>query len=103
MLRRPPRSTRTDTLFPYHDALPICIADVALAGMAAQRVDARIERRVGALGGFGRERASDQGGAEDGLGAEQAGERVGSRKLRAVEQREPFLRRSEEHTSELQH
>src|SRR3546814_20685294 len=60
--------------------------------MAAQRVDARIERRVGALGGFGRERASDQGGAEDGLGAEQAGERVGSRKLRAVEQREPFLR-----------
>src|SRR3546814_12041708 len=23
MLRRPPRSTRTDTLFPYHDALPI--------------------------------------------------------------------------------
>src|SRR3546814_8990927 len=24
MIRRPPRSTRTDTLFPYHDALPIC-------------------------------------------------------------------------------
>src|SRR3546814_7103628 len=23
MVRRPPRSTRTDTLFPYHDALPI--------------------------------------------------------------------------------
>src|SRR3546814_20791640 len=23
MLRRPPRSTRTDTLFPYNDALPI--------------------------------------------------------------------------------
>src|SRR3546814_3330488 len=25
MLRRPPRSTRTDTLFPRHDALPICL------------------------------------------------------------------------------
>src|SRR3546814_16737506 len=24
MIRRPPRSTRTDTLFPYNDALPIC-------------------------------------------------------------------------------
>src|SRR3546814_3947316 len=24
MIRRPPRSTRTDTLFPLHDALPIC-------------------------------------------------------------------------------
>src|SRR3546814_4551551 len=44
------------------------------------------------LGGVGRGRASVQGGAEDGLGAEQAGEGVGSRKVRAVEQREPFLR-----------
>src|SRR3546814_13464233 len=24
MIRLPPRSTRTDTLFPYNDALPIC-------------------------------------------------------------------------------
>src|SRR3546814_14142027 len=24
MIRRPPRSTRTDTLLPYNDALPIC-------------------------------------------------------------------------------
>src|SRR3546814_2347845 len=24
MIRRPPRSTRTDTLFPYTNALPIC-------------------------------------------------------------------------------
>src|SRR3546814_18675819 len=26
MIRRPPRSTRTDTLFSLHDALPICFA-----------------------------------------------------------------------------
>src|SRR3546814_19765296 len=29
MIRRPPRSTRTDTLFPYNDALPICGLDMA--------------------------------------------------------------------------
>src|SRR3546814_18445582 len=32
MIRRPPRSTRTDTLFPYNDALPISQADGLLAG-----------------------------------------------------------------------
>ena len=36
------------------------IADLALPRMTAQRVDARVERRVGAFGGFGRERAGDQ-------------------------------------------
>src|SRR3546814_17897216 len=28
MIRRPPRSTRTDTLFPYTNALPISVASV---------------------------------------------------------------------------
>src|SRR3546814_6515314 len=28
MIRRPPRSTRTDTLFPLHDALPITLANL---------------------------------------------------------------------------
>ena len=60
--------------------------------MAAQRVDARIERRVGALGGVGRERAGDQRRLEHALDREQAGERLRGRELRAVEQREPFLR-----------
>ena len=36
------------------------VGAVDLAAMAAQRVDARIERRVGALGGLGRQRAGDQ-------------------------------------------
>src|SRR3546814_15553720 len=29
MIRRPPRSTRTDTLFPYTNALPICLIEKA--------------------------------------------------------------------------
>src|SRR3546814_11341901 len=29
MIRRPPRSTRTDTLFPYTTALPICLQEQA--------------------------------------------------------------------------
>src|SRR3546814_4789502 len=32
MIRRPPRSTRTDTLFPYTDALPV-FDDVAVIGV----------------------------------------------------------------------
>ena len=57
----------------------------------AQRVDARIERRVGALGRIGRQRAGDQRGLEQRLGLEQRGERIGGRELRAVEQRQAFL------------
>src|SRR3546814_5365141 len=32
MIRRPPRSTRTDTLFPYTNALPICLAQPRIVG-----------------------------------------------------------------------
>src|SRR3546814_16628097 len=35
MRRRPPRSTRTDTLFPLHDALPIWLASEDAAGRTA--------------------------------------------------------------------
>src|SRR3546814_14535956 len=51
---RPPSSTRTDTLFPYHDALPILITqaapsefqlqqmtDILRARLAARKIDAR--------------------------------------------------------------
>ena len=55
-----------------------------------------IERRVGAVRRIGRERAGDQRGLEHALDREQAGERVGGRELRAVEQREPFLRAERE-------
>ena len=49
-----------------------------LPGMTAQRMDPRIERRVGALGGFGRQGAGQQGGGEQPLGLEQAGQRIGA-------------------------
>src|SRR3546814_2124208 len=96
MIRRPPTSTRTATLFPY----------------------TTLFRSVRPLGRLGRQRAGDQRGGEQRFGREQTGERVGGRKLRAVEQRQPFLGgeverreagageriggRSEEDTSELQ-
>ena len=67
-----------------------------LAAMAAQRMDARIERRVGALGGIGRERAGDQRRLEHALDREQRRQRLGGGELRAVEQREPFLRAEHE-------
>src|SRR3546814_17020281 len=76
MIRRPPRSTRTDTLFPYTDALPICLADPgeqlthrhqlfldAEAAVGAQareifetcgnRGDARVDEGVGLDAAFG--------------------------------------------------
>src|SRR3546814_12763998 len=34
MIRRPPRSTRTDTLFPYTTLFRSAVADVAAAGLA---------------------------------------------------------------------
>ena len=46
------------------------IGDVDLAAMAAQRVNARIERRVGAAGGVGRERARRQRGEKRALGSQ---------------------------------
>ena len=65
--------------------------DLAGAAMAAQRENARIERRIGAARRVGRQRAADQRGAEDALDLEQAGERVGGGELGAVQEREPFL------------
>ena len=66
---------------------------VDLAAMAAQGMDARVERRVRAARRVGRQRADDQRRAQQRLRLEQADERVGGGELRAVEQREPFLRR----------
>ena len=62
-----------------------------LPTMAAQVVNTRIEGRVRTLGGFGRQRAGDERRLEQQFGLEQSGERIGGRKLRAVQQREPFL------------
>src|SRR3546814_12134852 len=50
MIRRPPRSTRTDTLFPYDVALPICVGD-------AERLLALVgDRQMGHRGGVAGER-----------------------------------------------
>ncbi len=65
--------------------------DFDLAGMAPERMDARVERRIRSARPVSRQRAGRKGGAEQGLDLEQADERVGSRELRAVEQREPLL------------
>src|SRR3546814_3709020 len=84
MIRRPPRSTRTDTLFPYNDALPIYRRD---------------------LSGVGRHRVRPDGGApapsEPRPGRDRRG--VGHRRRRAgAHRRRRRAARSEEHTSELQ-
>ncbi len=65
---------------------------VDLALMTAQGMDARIKRRVGALGGFGGERAGDQRGLQQYLSLEQPGQGIGGGELRAVEQGQPLFR-----------
>src|SRR3546814_1768131 len=77
MIRRPPRSTRTDTLFPY----------TTLFRSAVKRLGGALARRIA-----GEAPILNQPG--DGLGTLQAEDEAG--KL------EPCRGRSEEHTSELQ-
>src|SRR3546814_7209776 len=48
MIRRPPRSTRTDTLFPYTTLFRSEVAEAAL--LAVQQVDQLLDRQVGRLG-----------------------------------------------------
>src|SRR3546814_8870888 len=93
MIRRPPRSTRTDTLFPY---------TTLFRSRPGRHLSGRA-RRTGRLwrgpGRKGRDRRAEQdgrGGCKDSLQAnEKAGEKIGRTRSRHV-------RRSEEHTSELQ-
>src|SRR3546814_6510179 len=100
MLRRPPRSTRTDTLFPYTNALPI-VYDRALVCPRARRAgqDRRAVRRtllpdVDLL----------SGGRDHGLPQRRALQfpdtACPQTRFRAADAR--LYRRSEEHTSELQ-
>src|SRR3546814_9952543 len=75
MIRRPPRSTRTDTLFPYTTLFRS--ADVAQARRAQQRVGERVQQHVGVGMPLQSVRMRNGHAADD-------------------------QRRSEEHTSELQ-
>src|SRR3546814_1863803 len=77
MIRRPPRSTRTDTLFPYTTLFRSSAAAGAGAGTARQRL-----QWPGTGRGPERQAHLDQGGAARSAGGCRA--------------------RSEEHTSELQ-
>src|SRR6202050_4659880 len=65
--------------------------NVNLAAMAAQRGNARVERRVRAARGVGRERARRERRYKKPLGLEKPHERMGRGKLRTVEQRKPLL------------
>src|SRR3546814_1591841 len=79
MIRRPPRSTRTDTLFPY----------------------TTLFRSAG--GGLRATRAADAGPSNHRRPAVRApGERVDTQRRHAVAAYPPARLRSEEHTSELQ-
>ncbi len=62
-----------------------------LAGLAAQGVDARIERGVGSLQRIDRQGARRQAGREHRLGREQARQRQRRRTLGAVQQRQTLL------------
>src|SRR3546814_8694147 len=92
MIRRPPRSTRTDTLFPYttllRSLLAICLVDHA-GPDRARLYHAESERR--------RPQGTTDDAARSGLRRDQLRAPT-RRRLR----RQPAFNRSEEHTSELQ-
>src|SRR3546814_9761297 len=90
MIRRPPRSTRTDTRFPYTTLVRSAEADESDAGVAGRGCG----RGHGGLRGV---KAGDYSG-----GARIAPEMVISRCNGSVMHRAEPASRSEEHTSELQ-
>src|SRR3546814_7100718 len=110
MIRRPPRSTRTDTLFPYTTLFRSLLAELGEAGgelhlvLAVVRPDCQAEHR------FRRLRPEEAGvGLNARLGQEIAGphdvhaaERNQLAGLRARRLLVLAAHRSEEHTSELQ-
>src|SRR3546814_3712040 len=110
MIRRPPRSTRTDTLFPYTTLFRSCRSDDAMGRRRFRaRADAagRIARgahreRTGAIeraGGAGRNGRVSPRAAAAALWRESART---LRQLRQLPRAHGAGRRSEEHTSELQ-
>src|SRR3546814_7959160 len=95
MIRRPPRSTRTDTLFPYTTLFRSPVAD--RGRVAAGQGLADIDRAVGRCHA-GISQSSTVGGAR-------AGRAARARSGFSSKARHPYPcdgRRSEEHTSELQ-
>jgi hypothetical protein len=70
----------------------VVAGDVDLPRLAAQVVDARIERAVAAACRVDRERADDERCFEHGLEREQRVQGKRGRDLRSVDERQPFLR-----------
>src|SRR3546814_8523542 len=92
MIRRPPRSTRTDTLFPY---TTLCRSHGEVDAAAPDRQRAHDQAHDGRHGGA-EHNARHRGHAPDGQGMARGVGRAAQKG--GVPERE----RSEEHTSELQ-
>src|SRR3546814_10290390 len=84
MIRRPPRSTRTDTLFPYTTLFRSRHPKAAKQAVAVLEVELALEAHVG-------------GAVREGVGVDRLLRGSGT-----AGKRLELLRRSEEHTSELQ-
>src|SRR3546814_4138650 len=95
MIRHPPRSTRTDTLFPYTTLFRSAVAPAVVIGVAGGDLPLALRlllRHVGVeLGGVGLRPASRDGAHRADCSADQC---------QCAHRR--YLARSEEHTSELQ-
>src|SRR3546814_9155078 len=99
MIRRPPGSTRTDTLFPYTTLFRSWMPDAAAGGKPP-----RHNKQAAAKPAAGKPKAGGPGGIHDPHAAREAG-----RYENPIASREAILQllvdadgRSEEHTSELQ-
>src|SRR3546814_3092000 len=107
MMRRPPRSTRTDTLFPYTALFRFSRRKAADGGVRARH--RRIGRAMGARSDRPRTRSGRAGTRAIPARGDAADQRTRlSRRLGAADRERierhqgQFLPRSEEHTSELQ-
>src|SRR3546814_1668658 len=94
MIRRPPRSTRTDTLFPYTTLFRSKLRQLGPGRQDRARQRAGDRRPRLAIGRAGRKEEIVAVVFED--------HRLCRRAARRVEAPRPVARRSEEHTSELQ-
>src|SRR3546814_7448969 len=98
MIRRPPRSTRTDTLFPYTTLFRSAVPARAISGVGLSVVRHRRDSGVAVTGAGGADLDSPTA-----AGAHATPESAGALPQGADrDRRRVRSRRSEEHTSELQ-
>src|SRR3546814_6769127 len=97
MIRRPPRTTRTDTIFPYTTLFRSLRQP---GGGALRRLPRRRARRQAAVGALPTDRRADR--SPHRAGARRRGADTGPGTGLGVTAPAPRTARSEEHTSELQ-